>query len=186
MCTLSDAKQLIGMAKVRVYNCLHVSVCDPHSEGNFDIHRLRNTGNTGWRKGPPRRDTVWIASAAQHKNLNHRVPAYLDIVFRIYYEWLPKHYLDVVYVQPFNHNGGKFERATELIVVTDEPRCPRVILPLQDVLGACHLLRIGSKMVGTPPEEVTDYYVNSRIDVNTYNTIGVTTEKGNRPVRGDE
>ena len=54
-----EGNKLVGGARVRVYACLQVALQDPHENGRYDIHRLRNTGREKWRNGPSRRDTIW-------------------------------------------------------------------------------------------------------------------------------
>ena len=122
---------------------------------------------------------AWILSDVKHGNLFNRLLAFMEGFFKLTIPGVEPAIHSLIYVQAVKHNGGKFEANTELIIVTEQMK--RHVVSINEVIGVCHLVPLPLDSPNGPHS----YYVNSRIDMETYNSMDVTMEKGRRIVVSD-
>jgi hypothetical protein len=144
------------------YTVIYVPVPNFQDPTYSTEHNIRATGKKPWRNGPPRSDTVWIRYKAEDKYgaMKGRKIGRVECIMQIL-NLQRRQVAQVALCAIYPHlYGGKLDGPEKLPKLRKDAQ-PTVV-EVKNILGRSHIIDFGEK-----------WAVNTRIDLNTFNTIPV-------------
>lgn len=131
----------------------------------------------------PRRDIVWLKLHGAHGDLGSRVPAFLEAILSLHTRWFPQPIV-LAYVHRIRTSPGRRNHTTDLIMVQYCDDDEKTLVPIDKLLGAAHLLHVGTEISSIHRTRVEQNYVNPRINIETYKRIICYSGTSTRLPRG--